>query len=86
MVFVRKINQAERELYLANAHEPPTPRPLLKSPVTINGREFREVFTPKFSPDGATVYFLIVRFTEATNAVVEVSFTRLMQQFVTTAF
>jgi len=82
VVFVRKINQAEGQLYLANVREPFAQRPLLRSPVTINGREFHEVFTPKFSPDGATVYFLIVRFTEATNAIVKVSFNRPMPQFV----
>jgi Tol biopolymer transport system component len=84
VVFVRKFNQAEDKLYLADVHGPPTPRPLLKSPVTINGREFYELFTPKFSPDGASVYFLI-RFTETTNAIAKVSVNSPAPQFVTTA-
>jgi Tol biopolymer transport system component len=84
VVFVRKVNQAEGKLYLADVHEPRTTRQLLKSSVTINGREFHEVFTPKFSPDGASVYFLI-RFTDTTNAIVKVSLNRPVPQFVTTA-
>ena len=75
VVFVRKINQAEDELYLADVREPHTPLPLLKSPITIDGRRFNEIFAPKFSPDGASIYFLI-RFTEAANAIAKVLLNR----------
>jgi hypothetical protein len=85
VVFVRKINQGEDTLYLADVHEPQTSRPLLKSPITINGREFYEIFTPRFSPDGATVYFLLIRFTAATNAIVKVPIDKPAPKFVTTA-
>ena len=74
VVFVR-INHAEDELYLADVREPHTPLPLLKSPITFDGRRFNEIFAPKFSPDGASVYFLI-RFTEAANAIAKVLLNR----------
>ena len=85
VVFVRKINQVEDEVYLADVREPHNPRSLLKSPVTINGRRFNGIFLPKFSPDGASVYFVISPFSEETNAIVRVSINRPAPRFVATA-
>jgi len=85
VVFVRKINQVEDEIYLADVREPHSPRSLLKSPVTINGRKFSGIFTPKFSPDGASVYFLVSPFSDGTNAIIRVSINSPGSRFIATA-
>jgi hypothetical protein len=59
VVFVRARAAGTSEVWIADATPRGTANSLIVAPVRINGRRFDQVFTPRFSPDGRVVYFLI---------------------------
>lgn len=84
VVFVRRTSASVSEIWIASVETRSSARVLVKPPVEINGRKFAEVFTPKFSPDGATIYFLIA-YAGTTQAILKVSVTKPEPQFITAA-
>jgi hypothetical protein len=84
VVFVRKANTDASEIWIASVETRASARVLVKSPLEINGRKFYQVFTPKFSADGASVYFLIP-YAATTQAIVKVHITRPEPQFIAAA-
>lgn len=84
VVFVRKINDADRELWMAGLQPVAPARRLLAAPVEVNGRKFSVVHRPRFSPDGAYVYFS-VPYAAVTNAIVRVHVATGTHEFIAAA-
>jgi len=84
VVFVRKANASASEFWIASVETGVSALALVKSPLEMNGRKFKQVFTPKFSPDGAAVYFLIP-YAATTQAILKVSIAKPEPQFIVSA-
>jgi hypothetical protein len=85
VVFVRRLAAERREIWIADAAgEAANARPLVKLPLEVNGRKFDQAFSPRFSPDGGTVFFL-VPYAATTQAIVKVAIAVPVPQFITAA-
>ena len=84
VVFVRKVGEGAGEIWLADVGSKAPPRPLVKAPLVIKGAKFDDLYAPRFSPDGADVYFLIP-YSATGEAIIKVNIARPYPQFLTGA-
>ena len=84
IVFVRKLDGGNSQICIANVKAGNEARVLVRSPLDVSGRQFNELFSPKFSPDDAMVYFLIP-FAATTQAIMKVAIANPTPQFVAAA-
>jgi hypothetical protein len=85
VVFLRKFGAATYEIWISNvARGSANPHPLVKTPLGINGLQFNQVFSPRFSPDGATVFFL-VPYAATTQAILKVAVAKPEPLFIAAA-
>jgi hypothetical protein len=84
VVYVRTKETGGSDIYIAELSSESSPHAIVTTPLEINGRRFAEVFTPRFSPDSRTVYFL-VPYAGTTNAIVKVTVADRHLHFITAA-
>lgn len=85
VVFVRRFSDERSEIWIASVvAAAASPHPLPNWPLRINGRVFAYASSPRFSPDGGTVFFL-VPFGATTQAIVKVALANPDPQFVAAA-
>lgn len=72
VIFVRKLSEGKNEIWISDTELPGRAlRPLVRTPLVIEGRTFNSVFQPRFSPDGKTAFFM-VGYAATTNAILSV--------------